>query len=61
MSGTDHEVQITFVIPAAGDGFRLALIQAIRAAIGAAHSAGDLDAPRAVESFRALAAEENRR
>jgi hypothetical protein len=60
----DEPVSITFVMPPAGNKpseFRRALIVAIRAAIGAAHHAGELDAPRAVESFRVLAVEELRR
>jgi hypothetical protein len=48
---------LTFQIPPAGDSpfkFRRAFLTAIRDAIAKAQIAGDIDAPLAVECFRAL-------
>jgi len=57
-------VEITFMVPAAGEkpsGFRGALLEGIRDAIAHAYFDGRLDADRTEECFRALPIEEARR
>jgi hypothetical protein len=57
------DVTFTFTVPPAGEStflFRRAFVGAIRDAIAKKQIAGEIDAPLAVEMFRALPVEEPR-